>query len=96
MDVADELREIRRSLDKSNECQQGILQQLVRLQSTEEDVETLNEVVLGNGSPEKGLAARVPKLEDRDRRRDWLSGIAITAGLGALFKAVVDFFGSRP
>lgn len=76
---ADELR------DGHSEIKQQIAEGFARMESIGKQAATAHEVVLGNGTPDKGLAAqtaalknRVEKLENSEDSRKW--GVRIALG----------------
>jgi hypothetical protein len=62
-------------------------------------VDELHQQIIGPpiaGGFEKGLAARVMRLEDSEKRRNRVLGIALTASIGAVLKTFwATFTGSK-
>ncbi len=65
-----------------------LIQQLTRIEINQRamhtKVDTICEVVTGNGTPRKGLIVRVDRLEQARLFRMWLSNIVVVAGVGAV------------
>lgn len=90
------------SLDEKNEVMRRGIEE--RYTQIEKKLEKTNELLNGNGSPEKGLMIRVDRLEQRDvedldlrvdrleqseSRRTWLLRATIVACLGAIGATIV-------
>lgn len=61
---------------------------LSEFRADRERVRVIDDIVRGNGEPEKGLASRVPVLEKAEERRVW----AIRTSLGAAIVALAKSF----
>lgn len=58
-------------------------------------IDTINELLNGNGHPENGLVLKVALLQEREERRTWLLRSTIVACLGAIATAVFQWIKSH-
>lgn len=63
-----------------------------RLEQVQHSQQTLNHMLTGNGSPEKGVIMRVDRLEQSEKRREAWSKTAITTAAGAAVAAIGAWF----
>ncbi len=63
-----------------------------RLEQVQKSQQTLNHILTGNGTPEKGIVTRVDRLEQSEHRREAWSKTAITTAAGAAIAAISAWF----
>lgn len=61
--------------------------QMIELRHIRDRVDEVHKLLLGNGTPERGLVIRVDRLEQSEARRAKIVGAAVVASAGALVKA---------
>ena len=58
-------------------------------------VEKIEELLNGNGTPEKGIVVRLDRLEQSEARRTWLMRATITTSIGAIVAAIVNWLKTK-
>jgi hypothetical protein len=77
--------------DGHAQIREGIAEIRRDVGATTDKARLVHEIVLGNGTPERGLASRLKTLEDTEGRRSWFVGTAVVAGVGALVTMLADW-----
>lgn len=62
---------------------------LDRFQALDRKIDKQQEILTGNGSPEKGLLIRVDRLEQTDNKRSWLLRTTIGTSIGSIIAALI-------
>lgn len=92
--------------DKWNEWSLKVLEELTTLnarqdqlsrdienldESTNAKIDKINELLNGNGTPEKGMVVRLDRQEQNEQRRTWVVRTAIAAAIVAFVAAIVQW-----
>jgi hypothetical protein len=54
-------------------------------------MDSINELLTGNGNPERGLIIRVDRLEQNESRRVWVLRATVTACVGAIVATIINW-----
>lgn len=75
-------KELERSINMASEDKKEILSKL----------DTINALLNGDESPEKGMIVRLDRLERSEQNRTWLLRTTIIAAIGALLSTIASWF----
>lgn len=92
MKVLEELTSLNRNYD-------NLEKEIETLRKTIEDkdkiitvkIEQINNLLNGNGTPERGIIVRLDRLEQSEQRRTWLLRTTIVASVAAIISSVVNY-----
>jgi chromosome segregation ATPase len=62
-----------------------------RFNQIEKKIEQLNELLNGNGHPEKGIVVRLDRLEQTEERRSFMHRATIVSAIGAIVATVFQW-----
>jgi hypothetical protein len=77
------------SLDEKQELLRVGLEE--RFGHIEKKIEKANDLLSGNGTPEKGIIIRLDRLEQTEQRRTWLLRSTVVSCIGAIVSAVFQW-----
>lgn len=74
-----------------NKIQTNYTQLNKSLEETASKIDKINELLNGNGNPEKGLVIRTDRLEQNEQRRTWLLRTTIVSCIGAIVATIMNW-----
>jgi hypothetical protein len=77
------------SLDDKHELLRTGLED--RFDSFEKKIEKINDLLSGNGTPEKGIIIRLDRLEQTEQRRTWLLRTTLVSAIGAVVATIAHW-----